>query len=131
MQEIKEAIVAGTAPSEIAVVLPDSSHIHWWTRMWQDLMGTSVRPPEIMVYTNAGFRLRSARLKKLYIEDINEYEEGIYDPRIIEILPVAEEVVFTSSWILLNLESHTDERSRAKAQVRSSQGLESELDERH
>lgn len=103
MQEIKEAIVAGTAPSEIAVVLPDASYIHWWTRMWQHLMGTSVRPPEIMAYTNAGIRLRGARLKRLYIEDIDGYAEGVYDSRINDILPAAdEEVVFTSSWNVRN-----------------------------
>lgn len=103
MQEIKEAIVAGTAPSEIAVVLPGSYHIHNWTRQWQYLMGTAMRPPEIMSYTTAGIRLRGARLKRLYIEDIDGYAEGVYDSRINDILPAAdEEIVFTSSWNVRN-----------------------------
>lgn len=97
MQEIKEAIVAGTAPSEIAVVLLGSHRIHDWTRQWQYLMGTTVRPPEIMTHTTAGIRLRGAHLKRLYVEDIDGYRDGIYDPRIMDIIHCTKDVVFTSS----------------------------------
>lgn len=113
MTEIHDHIVVGIPPSEILVVLPVVRQIHFWTREWEARFGPSVRLPEIMGHDSAVIRARGKSFRKMYFEDVNMYEDGIFDSRIAEVVDSLrspfkdEEVVFTSSLFTLNQRTHS------------------------
>ena len=105
MQEINEWIVKGRR-AEILVVFPTAEYVHWWSRMWQYHFHNTPMPEYITI--NNRLKVRGRFFSKVYVEDVDMYEHGIYDERLREIevslrTPLNdEEFVFTSSPIVLN-----------------------------
>lgn len=111
LTEINELIVQGRR-SEIVVVLKDPPALHWFTRVWYERFPT-IEMPEYILITNR-LKLRGKRLGKVFVENVELYEDGIYDERIVELfigmtgaLHDDPEIVFTSGWLELNQRSHS------------------------
>ncbi len=113
MTEIQAHIVAGIPPSEILVVLPQTRQIHYWTRAWEARFGPSIRIPVIASFSSAIPRAGNRMFRKMYIEDVDLYDDGIYERNLENIFyslrsPFGdEEVVFTSSLLAVNQRTHS------------------------
>lgn len=108
MSEIRDLIVAGRH-GEVLVVFPEIRYADWWLRMWRSLYA-AVSPPKYVTISNL-IPARGRYLSKVYIEDIDNYDEGIYDPRLEDLVLYSqlgdEEAVFTSSPHEINERSHS------------------------
>lgn len=110
MSEIHDLIIAGRG-SEILVVFPTLDYLHWWTRAWQDRF-PQIPMVDYVSVTNT-LKLRGRFYTKIYVEDIDLYDEGIYDERLIGITVSLrshsndEELVLTCSPTVLSLRSHS------------------------
>lgn len=110
MHEMHDLILAGRR-ADVLVVFPNMSYLSWWRGMWEDLFPQIPMPRYISI--NNRERVRGLQVAKIYVEDIDTYENGIWDQRFYDIWPALrsahndEEVVFTSSWLDLNLRSHS------------------------
>lgn len=121
MGEIHELIVAGRGP-EVLLVFPTQSQAYHWCRVWQDVF-PFVPVPEFVTINNM-LRVRGRQYSRIFIEDIHEYELGIYEPKLDYLWPCLrsrfndEEVVFTSSPTELNARSHNATMTRADVWAR-------------
>lgn len=110
MTEIHEMIVAGRY-GEVLVVFPAHNWAHWWVRAWQDRFPWVPIPEHISI--NNTLNVRGRRLAKVYVEDVDQIQDGIYNERFNDIWPALvspfgdEEVVFTSSLLDINQRSHS------------------------
>lgn len=115
MNEMHELILAGRR-AELLVVFPDVHYLSWWRNMWDGLFPQVPMPRYISI--NNRVRVRGLQVAKIYVEDIDGYEQGIWDERFRDIWPCLfspfndEEVVFTSSWLPLNQRTHSRIASR-------------------
>lgn len=118
MTEIHEWIVAGRL-AEILIVFPAQNWVYWWTREWQSRF-PYVPMPKYVTLTNT-MSVRGARFSKIYVEDVDGIESGIYNPKLLDIYPCLlsplgdEEVIFTCSPLELNQRSHNAETSKKMA----------------
>lgn len=110
MGEVHELIVAGRA-SEVLIVFPDQRQAYHWIREWHDVF-PYVPVPEYTTINNM-LKVRGMRLSKVFIENVEDYENGIYEPKLDYLWPCLlspfndEEIVFTSSPTDLNWRSHS------------------------
>lgn len=120
MHEMHDLILAGRA-TDILVVFPDTNYLIWWRRMWSELFPQVPMPRYISIQRCE--RVRGLQVVKIYVEDIDGYEDGIYDQRFEYIWPCLrsplgdEEVIFTSGWLVLNQRSHSKTIHRTAKQV--------------
>lgn len=109
MHEIHEFMLAGRR-RDVLVVLPAMSHLYFWKASWDSLFPQMPMPDYVTMTSRE--RVRGRQFAKIYVEDIDTYQEGIYDPALWDLWPAlrsphgGEEVVFTSSTISLNQKSH-------------------------
>lgn len=110
MGEIHELIVAGRG-SEVLVVFPDQRQAYHWVREWHDVF-PHLTAPEYTTINNM-LKVRGMQLSKVFIENVEDYEHGIYEPKLDYLWPCLrsafndEEIVFTSSPTELNARSHS------------------------
>lgn len=132
MNEIHDLIVAGRR-AEVLIVFPNMTYLHWWTRMWESMFPHIPMPKYVSIGNTMS--VRGLRVAKIYVEDIDGYENGIYDERFNNIWPALfsalndEEVVFTCSPFPLNQRSHSqyvtvaDVMLKARKRWRNSNGV--------
>jgi len=123
MTAVHQFIMDGNGASEVLVVVPSHNYINWWTRTWQRRFPAIPVPPIISI-TNR-MRVRGMQVKKIVVEDVNIYPDGISDIRLRDIFPAMRdgEVVFTSSNDFpLNSKSHNlhhyDHEDLLRAKIR-------------
>lgn len=110
MEEIHNLILAGRH-SEIVVVFPTLDRAYFWVRAWHSRYG-AVAPPMHVSASNL-LKLRGKIISKVYVEDVDSYEHGIYDEKLQEVriglrsVLGDDEVVFTCSPLELNQRSHS------------------------
>lgn len=111
MTEIGNLVVAGRRP-EILIVFPAINYLHFWSGEWRRRFGGMPMPEYVAI--NNTLKIRGREFSKIYVEDINTYEDGIYDQRLeMSVFPYIYgvhgdcEVVFTSSQIPTNQRSHS------------------------
>lgn len=108
MSMIHDLIVEGKR-SEILVVFPAANSVHSWIRMWQD------RFPflPMVEYTTSQnlLKIRGAQFGTIFVEDVDYYSEGIYDPKLIELeyhcLRSESEIIYSCSPLNINQRSHS------------------------
>lgn len=78
MSEIHDLILAGERP-KILVVFPDAHYVYWWGREWERRF-----PFEMPRYTTIQRMdvVRGLRLRHVYVEDIDNVPDGIYNPKV-------------------------------------------------
>ena len=76
MNEINDALKT-TNWSEVMVVFPEAQYAHWWIREWQ-IRFPAARVPNY-VTANSTYRARGHSLRRVYIEDVDQFPDGIYD----------------------------------------------------
>lgn len=109
MSLVREQI-SETGHDSVVVVLPDHSYKRWWFREWRARFGTVVPLPFSVVSDNLLPLRGRFGLVKAYVEDIDTYEDGIYDERLHNlILSLVEggEILFTSGRNTLNQRTHS------------------------
>jgi len=120
MTEINELVVQQRR-QDVMVVFPDVRYAYWWISAWRNRFG-STPPPDYITVQNR-LKLRGRRLAKVYVEDVDTLESGIYDDLFAEIEPSMwsahgdVEVVVTSSPIALNNRTHS--RITTSADIKS------------
>lgn len=121
MHEIHDLIVAGQVKDSIVVVFPSLDQAYFWVRTWHDLFGT-MQPP-IYVTINNRLKLRGRILARIYVENVEHYDDGIYDERLQELqiglhsVLGDEEVIYTSGWLPLNQRSHSKTVKRSPQEI--------------
>lgn len=116
MGEVHELIAAGRA-SEVLIVFPDQRQAYHWVRMWHDVF-PFVLVPEYVTINNM-LRVRGRQYSRIFIENVDTYENGIYEEKLDYLWPCLrspfndEEITFTSSPLELNQRSHSATSTRA------------------
>lgn len=93
----------------VVIVVPDHRMVHWWVRSWQERF-PFLSVPNVLSVRSLD-RVRGTRLRRVYIEDVDRFEDGIYD-QSLEMVWFAlrgddSEVYVTSSLNRLNDAAHT------------------------
>ena len=110
MTEINE-LITQQRRQEILVVFPDHHYVYWWVGEWRRRFG-STPPPEYITVANR-LKLRGRRVAKVYVEDVDQIPDGIYNDVFKEIAPAMwsalddAEIICTSSWIGMNSKTHS------------------------
>lgn len=93
----------------VLVVLPSASHVHWWTRVWQERFPFLTIPRTVSVrdiYRTAGLHVN-----RIYIDNIDLIEDGWWNTDLDYLWPCLTgddpEVYITSSLDPLNFYAHT------------------------
>lgn len=97
MDEIHELAVQNRT-QEVLVVVHDARHGQWWENVWRDKY-PALRPPRIMSIQNT-LPIRGRRFEKIYVEDVDVQEDGIYSVKLRDVLPALvfardPELIFT------------------------------------
>lgn len=106
--EIHDQVVKGQRRN--LVVFPSANYIHAFVRTWHDDF-PFVPVPDYTLIGNL-LKIRGMQYQCIYVEDVQNYEEGIYDPRL-ELLYISlfnndtVEVLFTASKLPLNGRTHS------------------------
>lgn len=122
--DIHEQVVKGQRAN--LVVFQAINRVHWFIRMWHDDF-PFVPPPEYTTIVNR-LKVRGMQFQRIYIEDVHEYDEGIYDPRFEELYMSLlhkddVEVVFTASRTQINGRSHSANIKPADVMVNAKKRL--------
>lgn len=110
MGEVHELIVAGRA-SEILLVFSDKQQAYQWVREWQDVFPFVPAPDYVTI--NNMLNVRGKQVSRVFIENVEMYENGIYEEKLEWLWPCLrsplndEQIVFTSSPLELNQRSHS------------------------
>lgn len=100
MQQIHDLAIQNRT-HEVLVVVSDSRMREFWVRTWR-FEYPALTVPKIVTISNP-LEARGRRFEKIFIEDIEDNEEGIYDHKLLmDVLPCLinardPEVVFTCS----------------------------------
>ena len=106
MQEIHNLILEGLRPSILLVFMYLSS-AEDWLAMWNRLFPQQPMPQYTTIENRLGIRGRT--FEYVYIEHVESLAEGVYDPRIGEIVMMnaGGVVTYTYSPTVLSLRSHS------------------------
>jgi hypothetical protein len=123
MDEIHELAVQNRT-AEVLVLVPSAQQREWWIREWRSRFQALTCPRVESIQSPVGVRGR--RFEKIYIEDIDMSDDGIYDRKLWDVWPCLAwarepEVTFTCSPLPFAYESlveqdkrHAREREEAK-----------------
>jgi hypothetical protein len=120
MTEIND-LITQQRRQEILVVFPDHHYVYWWVGEWRRRFG-STPPPEYITVANR-LKLRGRRVAKVYVEDVDQIPDGIYNDVFREIAPAMwsafddAEIICTSSWIGMNQITHPRITTAAEIQA--------------
>jgi len=108
MTEIRRYMTEHSLP-RVLVVLPSASHIHWWTRSWQERFPFLTIPRIVSVRDI--YRASGYRVDRIYIDNIDLIEDGWWNNELNDLWYCLTgddpEVYITSSLDSLNQEAHT------------------------
>lgn len=117
MDEIRDLGVQNRT-AEVLVVVPNAQRSDWWIREWRSRF-PALTPPRVISIQNT-LPVRGYRFERVYVEDIDIAEEGIYEPKLFDIWPCLvearePEIVFTCSPSTVAREREEDRQRAAKA----------------
>lgn len=113
MTEIHELIQQGRR-SEILVVFPEMGYLHFWTREWEQRF-PHVPTTDYTVMESMD-RIRGKYYGEIFVEDIETYQEGIYEDKIQYLYAALTEggsITFSYSPTGLSQRSHSKKTSVA------------------
>lgn len=122
MDEIHELAVQNRT-QEVLVVVHDARHGQWWENVWRDKY-PALRPPRIMSIQNT-LPIRGRRFEKIYVEDVDVQEDGIYSVKLRDVLPALvfardPELIFTCSPLDIKFEApHERDKREAEEKVQA------------
>ncbi len=85
MTEIHDLIVGQNRRSDVLVIFPNMSYLHWWGREWTNRFPHIPMPRYTSI--NAMERVRGLRLAKVFVEDIEAIPDGIYSEKLEALYP--------------------------------------------
>jgi hypothetical protein len=123
MGMIHDEIVAGRR-GELILVLPQMPHLHWWTREWENRFPRVPFPA--YTHINSMERVRGRRFRKVYVDDVDLLDDGIYNDKLQYLYPSLAayddaEIVYTASPIPENqkfFDSKNDLERRKRDKMR-------------
>lgn len=122
--DIHEQVVKGQRRN--LVVFQSVDRVHSFVRTWHaDFPFVPV--PDYCTINNT-LKIRGSQYQRIYVEDVHEYAEGIYDPRFNDVFISLfnndeVEIVFTASRTEINSRSHSRTISRVDVMANAKKRL--------